>query len=128
MSSFKATLKAEGKQFEVLSCVFSFGQNIDDKGRPASDVRKGTISVEIVASEDDSIVGWMIDPYKKGNGSIVFEKIDQASTMKEVKFEDAYCVNYSEHFNATSNDAMVATLSISARKITIGNASHEVKW
>ena len=78
MSSFKATLKVNGKEFDVVSVAYQFNQKTDEKGRPASDVRKGNITVAIVGSEDDSLLGWMIDPYKKTNGSIVFEKIDQA--------------------------------------------------
>jgi type VI secretion system TssD-like protein len=73
-------------------------------------------------------MGWMIDPYAKKNGSVVFKKIDQDSTLKEVKFEDAYCVGYSESFSANSASAMTLTLNISARKITVGDATHEKKW
>jgi hypothetical protein len=48
--------------------------------------------------------------------------------MKQVKFEDGYCVGYSESFNATNSKAMNATINISARKITVGDASLEKKW
>jgi hypothetical protein len=128
MSSFKSTLKVSGKEFEILDCTFSFSQATDDLGRPSSDVRKGKITVDIVASADDSMLGWMVDPYKKVSGSIVFEQIDQASTLKEIKFDDAYCVGYSEHFNSTSSNPMTASVVISARKVTVGNAMHEGKW
>ena len=47
---------------------------------------------------------------------------------KEVKFEDGYCVGYSESFNANSASAMTVTINISARKISVGDASLEKKW
>jgi hypothetical protein len=128
MSSFKATFKVDGKSFDVVSCSYSFTQNIDERGRPASDVRKGHIKVTVVASDDDKVLGWMIDPYKKTNGSITLEKIDQASTLKEIKFEDGYCVSYEEDFDAVNAQAMTDTFEISARKITVGSATHEDKW
>lgn len=128
MSSFAATFKVNGKEYEVLNCNFSFGQATDDKGRPASAVQSGNISVTIVASDDDGLMGWMIDPYKKQDGSISFNKIDQDSTLKELQFKEGYCVSYSESFNSSSNHAMTVTLSISAREITMGNATHTVKW
>jgi hypothetical protein len=128
MSSFEATFKVNGKEYPVLTCNFSFGQATDDKGRPASAVQSGNISVSLVANEDDALLGWMIDPYKKQDGSIVFNKIDQASALKELQFKEGYCVSYSESFNANSSNAMVVTLSISAREITMGNATHAVKW
>ncbi|MBS1948745.1 MAG: hypothetical protein JST47_13360 [Bacteroidetes bacterium] len=128
MASFAATFKLDGNEYDVISCVYSFGQATDEKGRPASDVQGGNISLQISVPEDSSVLGWMIDPYAKKSGSIVFKKIDQDSTLKEVKFEDGYCVGYSESFNANSSSAMTMTLNISARKITVGDASHEKKW
>lgn len=128
MSSFKATLKVDGKSFDVVACTYSFTQNTDERGRPASDVRKNHMKITIVASDDDKVLGWMIDPYKKTNGSVTFEKIDQASTLKEIKFEDAYCVAYEEDFDAVNAQAMTDTFEISARKITVGSATHEDKW
>jgi Hemolysin coregulated protein Hcp (TssD) len=127
MPSFKATFKLDGNEYDVISCVYSFGQATDEKGRPASDVQGGNISVQY--SEDGTgVLGWMIDPYAKKNGSIVFNKTDQDSTLKEVKFEDGYCVGYSESFNANSASAMIATVNISARKISVGDATLEKKW
>ena len=128
MSSFKGTLKVNGKEFEVISLDYSFNQKTDEKGRPASDVRKGLITISIVGSDDDSLLGWMIDPYKKTNGSVTLEKIDQASTLKELKFEDGYCVAFDEKFGSNDNEPLMITLSISARKVTVGNATHEDKW
>lgn len=123
--SFKATLKVEGGEFDVLSCNFSFGQATDEKGKPASSVQGGSIFVQIVTSDDTSLLGWMIDPYKKTSGSIVFNKTDEDSTLKEVKFEDAYCVGYSESFNSTSASSMTVSLNISARKVDISGVAHE---
>jgi Hemolysin coregulated protein Hcp (TssD) len=125
MSSFNATLQAEGGEFEVLSCSYSFGQATDERGRPASNVQSGSICVKLTTSEDTSLLGWMIDPHKKISGSIVFKKVDEDATLKEVKFEDAYCVGYSEAFSSTSATAMTVSLNISARKIEIGDVNHE---
>jgi len=128
MSSFAAKFTVNGSDFEVISCSFSFGQATDEKGRPASAVHGGQISLMISAPEDAALLGWMIDPYKKTNGSITFNKIDQDSKMKELKFEDGYLVSYSESFHAESSHPMTASLSISARKITVGDATHETMW
>ncbi len=123
--SFKATLKVEGGEFDVLSCNFSFGQATDEKGKPASNVKGGSIFVQIVTSDDTSLLGWMVDPYKKTSGSIVFNKTDEDATLKEIKFEDAYCVGYSESFNSTSASSMTVSLNIAARKVDISGVAHE---
>jgi len=128
MSSFAATFKFDGNEFSVISCNYSFGQGLDSKGQPSTDVVGGTISLQIAASDDSSIIGWMIDPSGKKDGSIVFKRADQDSTLKEVKFEEGYCVGYSESFNANSSMPMTITLNISAKKVSVGDASHEKKW
>ena len=112
----------------MLSCNYSFGQSTDEKGRPASNVQGGNIFVQITANDQDTLMGWMVDPYKKSNGSIKFMRIDQDSTFKEVQFEDGYCVGYSESFSSTNSSAMTLSLNISARKITVGGATHESTW
>ena len=128
MSSFSAVFKFDGNEYEILTCCYSFDQLTDDKGRPASAVRSGHITVSFVLNDDEKILEWMNDADKKAAGSIVFKKIDQDSTLKEVKFEDAYCVSYTESFTANVPDSMVASIAISARKMTIGNVPYEVKW
>ncbi|MBC3788300.1 type VI secretion system tube protein TssD [Spirosoma utsteinense] len=128
MSSFGATLKVDDQEYDVMSCNYSFGQSTDDKGRPASNVQGGNIFVQIAANDQDSLLGWMVDPYKKTNGTIIFKRIDQDSTFKEVQFEDGYCVGYSESFNSTNSSVMTLSLNISARKITVGSATHESVW
>ena len=128
MSSFAATFKLDGNEFAVISCVYSFGQSTDTKGQPSSDISGGNISLQIAASDDSSIIGWMIDPNGKKSGSIVFKRADQDSTLKEVKFEEGFCVGYSESFNANSTMPMTITLNISAKKISVGDTSLEKKW
>ena len=127
-SSFEAKFKVNGKEYEVVSCNYSFGQATDDKNRPASGVHGGNISVTIVTTDDTDLVGWMIDPYKKQDGSIVFNQIDQASTFKEVKFKDGYCVSYSEKFDNSAPKSMLTSIAISAREISVGDATHAVTW
>lgn len=128
MSSFSAQFSVDGQDYEVMSCNYSFGQSTDEKGRPASNVQGGNIFVQIAANDSDELMGWMVDPYKKTNGTITFKRIDQDSTFKELQFEDGYCVGYSESFNSTNSSAMTVSLNISARKITVGNATLESTW
>jgi len=128
MGAFNATFKLDGNEFSVLSCNYSFGQGLDSKGQPSTDVQGGTISMQITASDDSSIIGWMIDPSGKKNGSIVFDKSDGGGVLKEVKFEDGICVGYTEAFNASSALPMTISLNISAKKVSIGDATHEKQW
>jgi hypothetical protein len=128
MATYSATFSLDGTDFPVLSCNYSFGQGINDQGQPSTDVKGGPISLQIAASDDNSIIGWMIDPTAKKNGSITFLKSDGGGNLKEVKFEDGICVGYSESFNSSNSLPMTISLNITAKKISVGDASHEKKW
>lgn len=126
-SSFSANLKFGGDDFRIVSSSFAFSQSVDSQGRPASGVYSGGINVTIVASENEKLLEWMVASEKKDKGSIIWNKIDAESTLKELKFEDAYCVGYSESFAADTPDSMMLNISITARKITVGNVTWEDK-
>lgn len=128
MPAFAAKFKLDGNEFSVISCSYSFGQGTNAQGQPSTDVQGGNLNVQIAASDDSSIIGWMIDPSGKKSGSIVFDKTDGGGILKEVKFEDGYCVGYSESFSATSSSPMTISLNISAKKISVGDASLEKAW
>ena len=128
-SALSAKFKLDGNEFSVLSCSYSFGQGINSQGQPSTDVQGGTIALQIAASDDSSIINWMVDPNGKKSGSIAFMGSDgSGGVLKEVKFEDGYCVAYSEAFNASSSLPMTITLNISAKKVSVGDASHEKAW
>jgi hypothetical protein len=53
---------------------------------------------------------------------------NSGGVLKEVKFEQGFCVGYSESFNASSSMPMTVSLNISAKKISVGDASLEKAW
>ena len=91
----------------------------------------GTIKVTIVSTDSVKLISWMLDPYKRADGKIVFKRGDQDSKMKEIAFKEAYCVGYTESFDARGGGAqasMVLSLVISANKIDVNGASLDNKW
>jgi hypothetical protein len=132
MASFSAFFNAAGSgDCEVVKCSYSFDQAIDDKGRPSSKVQGGTINVTIVSTDSAALTSWMLDPYKRESGKITFKRIDQDSTLKEISFEEAYCVSYQEQFDARgadTNTSMILSLTISANKINANGAVLDNKW
>jgi hypothetical protein len=126
--AFKATLSLDGKTFNVLSCHFSLHQNIDATGRPASDVRGGTVSVTIESTDDTTIYTWMTDPHSFKDGKVTFYKRDQDSKMKELEFKQAACIDYSENFDANSSSPMALSFTLSAKEISLGGNSHANPW
>ena len=85
----------------------------------------------IVSTDSSNLLFYMLDPFKRASGKIVFKRGDQDSTMKEISFEEAYCVSYTETFDARGNGeqaSMLLSLVISANIIKVGAASLNNKW
>ncbi|MEO1437934.1 MAG: type VI secretion system tube protein TssD, partial [Bacteroidota bacterium] len=105
-------------------------------GQPAGEVRGGIIQVSLGSLGSEARFGWMVQSDLKKSGEIEF--IDSnGQTLKTLKFEDAYCVGYTEDFEAftggssggvTVKDSAREHLTLSARKISIGGESHENTW
>ena len=123
--SFKAKMTVSGKDYPVVSLSYGSNQSVDQSGRPTSEVKGQNITVVVESSEDNSLMEWAVDSYGKKNGSIVFNKIDSDQKMKQLDFTDGYITSYSENFGG---ETMMMTVSISCRKIKVGNAEVDNAW
>lgn len=124
--SFEAYLKVAGKEYPVEAVTYSFDRGFasaaDSKPEPSTAVRCSGISITLQLGDDDKIIEWMADSYKKLDGSIVYKKHDEDSTLKEMKFKQAYCISYAEAFSANSSSVTIATISIMPQEVSIGEA------
>lgn len=129
MATFRTELTVDGNTYPVRQLWLSITQSIDAVGRPSSAPRGGKIRLELDGVEDDSLSEWMADPHKTLGGSVRYYRIDEDATLKELTFEDAYCVDYIERFDGTqSGQPMTTTLTISAQKLAIGQVTVENNW
>lgn len=126
--SFKAKLKVGGNEYNVLNSSYSLHQETDATGRPSSITRGGKIRIKIESTADTSLSDWMFNNFERRDGSIVFLKRDTDATSKELKFTEAYLVEYQEAFDSTGDNPMAEELLISARTINIGNGEHVNEW
>ncbi len=126
--AYNAIMTVDAKKFKVRHCSYSLHQNLDENGRPASNVMGGTIQVEVESSDDNALLDWMIDPVGQKDGEISFSKTDQAGELKKIKFSKAYLTSYSESMDAISNSPMTENIVISAKSIEVGSSKHENVW
>ena len=126
-----AKLHVEGHQNEkeginLLTCDFSFSQDIDQKGLPTSRIRGGIIALCFVSLEDTEIIQWMISEDADKNGKITFSGDNNTKPFKTLEFKDARLVRYHESF--TDQAQLVVTLSISARELSISGVKYANVW
>ncbi|RFM25593.1 type VI secretion system tube protein TssD [Deminuibacter soli] len=128
--AFTAQLNADGvPQQNVLNASFSLNRDVDHKGRPSSGVYGGTIDIEVESTESTAVVEAMVNSqFKPISGTLLFKKSEEDAKMKELRFEDAYIVKYSEGINTVGPNPMSLRFTISARVLKLGNAEHVNDW
>ena len=127
--SFKATVAIDGgAEIRLLHASYSLRRDVDATGRPSTGLYGGTIQLEIESTDDTSIYEWICDQVQRKNGTVKFYKRDSDSKMKELKFEEAYIVNYSESFDSIGENPMGLSFVLSAKKLTLGGGTHENEW
>ncbi len=126
--SFKAKFTVSGKEFRVLDASFDLHQIVDKTGRVSSETRGGKINVVVESTQETDLFEWMCNSYETKDGSLVFMKRDSDATLKELKFKEAYMINYTETFSSTNDLPMFISFSLSAKEIELGNGKFSNNW
>lgn len=126
--SFLAKLDLDGEEINVLDCSFTFRQDTDYTGRPCAKPQGGQISLLIESTSKTDFLEWMISPSIVKKGVITFFRRDNMSSLKNVEFSEAYCIEYTEHFNADSDKPLQIHLVLSAKEISIKGTTFINNW
>jgi hypothetical protein len=126
--AFRADLTIDGRDYRLLHCSYSLHRDVDATGRPSSEVKGGTVSMEIESTEDTLIWDTLIAQFKTVDGKITFKKRDEEAKMKELKFEMAYVIDYEETFSAVGGNPMTIRFTLSAQRLQLGVEAHENEW
>ena len=126
--SFKAKLNVGGQDVNVLSCNYALKQETDATGRPSSITRGGKINLIVESTGDTTFFEWMTNNFERKDGTITFVKRDSDATMKQLKFTEAYVVDYKENFDATGDNPVTESFTLSARVIAVGSGTHTNEW
>lgn len=110
----------------LLSCDYSFAQEVDQRGLAKSQVTGGIINFSFFSIEDEEIMLWMVSPNVDKSGKITFSGSEDEKIFKTLEFKDARCIFYRETFNRDVE--MMEEISISAREIKISGATHTNSW
>ena len=127
--AYKATLKLDAAEYDVLTCSYAFNRDIDNKGKPSSIIYGGTVQLYVEATSDTSIVEAMVNNTAKPvDGSVTWKNPTTDSTMKVLEFKSGFIVDYTESFSNSGGDAMSISFTISAKELSVGSAEHINEW
>jgi len=128
------TLKIDGCAVrDVAAVTYSFNRTTDIEGLPTSIPRGGKIVIRVKAMNDGNpeLLGWMTQGITK-KGSIEFmDSRDVCKLTKSVDFENAYCIDFVEHWEDVPYNQNNITLAhweeitISCQKIVNGLITYE---
>ena len=74
------------------------------------------------------IFDWMVHPRKTLNGSINLYEADNETKLKEIKFENAFCIKYTEVYKQSADENLVTRFIISSEKLSIGSIDLDNQW
>ena len=126
--SFKSILKVAGKNYNVLSINYGLFQETDATGRPSTVTRGGKIDITVESTGETDLFEWMTNSFERKDGSVVFYKRDNDATLKELKFSEAYLVKHKEKFDASGDNPLTETFTISARELEMGTGKYFNEW
>jgi hypothetical protein len=124
----KAELVLEGNTYLLNTVSIEIGQTTDQFGRPSTVAKGGKVEMELFSVEDDVIFDWMVHTKKTLSGSINLYEADFETKFKEIRFEDAYCIEFSERFEESTEESLITRFKISAEKLSIGNIDLDNQW
>jgi hypothetical protein len=102
MAQNRVTLKVDGfADREVAMVDYAFNQSTDKDNQPSGVPRGGKVMLRVKALEDGNVelLHWMTSKTLSKKGSIEFMTAkDVDKKMKSIEFEDAYCIEFKEHW------------------------------
>jgi Hemolysin coregulated protein Hcp (TssD) len=126
--SFLAKLELDGETLNVLEFQCSIGQETDKSGKPTADPSGGTIRLIVESTKTTTIFDWMISHSQTKNGKLTFYRRDAISKMRELEFNEGYCIRYNESFMSNSNSPMQIEFLISAKEIIMNGSKLTMNW
>ncbi|CAM3939551.1 MULTISPECIES: type VI secretion system tube protein TssD [Flavobacterium] len=126
--SFLAKFEIDGEVMNVLEFQFSIGQDIDKSGKPSADPTGGRFRMVLESTKSTMLFDWMISNNQTKNGKVTFFRRDAVSKMRELQFNDGYCIGYNEMFLAQSNSSMSVEIIVSAKEIIMNGSKFSRNW
>ena len=137
MAKTPVTLMVDGfADREVASVKYSFNQATDKEGQTTGIPRGGKITIKVKALNNGNceLLTWMVNKALMKSGKIEFMNSSDADKhMKDIQFEGAYCVDFTENWEDTQADSKAALahweeITITCQKITNQQVEYTNDW
>lgn len=120
------SFRGDSNYIKILSCDFSFTQEIDETGKPSSRPQGGLINLSVESTEKNTLAEWMFSKMGTKDGQITFQL--RNNKTKVLDFRDGVCISYNEVFQSSGSIPMIIHFTISPNMIVLGNAQFNNDW
>lgn len=108
------------REYELRQADWELSREVNSKGEITSDVTGGRIRAVINGFGNEDLFHWLFRPDIEERGEIV--TVDRHERMIEkLTFSGAKAVGYRLHYDAGTQDAVAAIVTIDAKKIVTDN-------
>jgi len=116
----------DSNRIKILTCDFSFSQEIDETGKPSSRPQGGLINITVESTDKETLAEWMFSKMGMKDGKIEFQL--RNNKTKVLSFKEGVCIAYNESFNAAGSIPMMVHFTISPNSIKLGSAEFKNEW
>ena len=115
--------------YNLNAYSFNINRDVNKRGRPSSEVRGGIISATIEALDQEYTL-WALglEDTEPTNGKITIRNKTTNELSREIEFEGAYVVAYSEHLSQDDTESVKISVTISCHKLKVGENALENDW
>ncbi len=113
------------ERYKVARCDYEFHRGTNSKGEICTGMFMGVIRIELSETPTDNLMGWVFDHFKHYNGEITIMDASEATTLEQVYFEDARCVDFTLRYKVGEKPVVVSVLTIAAKQMQIENVYFE---
>ena len=135
MAKTTVTLFVDGfVEREVSHVSYKFLQATDKEGQTTGIPRGGKITVRVKARNDgkEELLNWMIEKSLAKDGKVEFmDSSDTTKLMKNLEFKQAYCVDFTEHWEDPDGNPPLAhweEIVITCKEINLKSVHYENEW
>lgn len=121
-----AYMIVDGKEYELRSFSTEFGQYVDHKNQPQSEIKGGIIQVSFYQLPDDNLTRWMFSASVKKDGQIQFRRKSSNITLR-ITFKEARCIGYYKSMGQKVT-GFESRITISPKEISLNDTEHRNNW
>ena len=124
----QTTFNFKGAVFTVLDYSYSINRNLNNLGQTTTAVNGGQITITIQALEKNNELFASLVTTEDGlRGDITVRTSNLKGTLKTIKFEEGYLINYGESWDILGN-GLRQKFTVTANKLEVDGLKHDFKW